>query len=923
MSRMSFSQSGQSANRPKYKAAFQDADKDGSGSINKEEFKEVLEDLGKRAGQKEVDRMFARFDEDGSGSINLNEFLLFLDDIDHAWIRIQTKTFTRWANTVLSNRMEKIDDLCGGIKDGLKLAILIEILAKKSVGKVNKKARMKLQRAENINKCLTFLKRDGIRLVNVGADDIEEGNLKIVLGLIWMLILKYQIGDSVEEGSPKWELLEWVKKQIAPYNTGVTLKNFKTGWSDGKVLSALTDSLGDVMNETVDTTALSDDPYEATEKACNTAESEFDIPVIMDAHDLVENPEEHSIMTYVSYFRDYANNMKSKPCPANCTATGPGVEGGDVRAGTAPFTITAKNKQGKTATKGGSYFAIAVEDPTGNKFLVEDIKDNGNGTYDGAYDTKVPGDYKVSIMLNNQHIKDSEFTVRMEAGCAANSYAEGEGLSTGKTGAPCQFTIFSVASDGAKVECGGDPFLVTITGPNGNAFEAVVTDGGDGTYPVEYTVTDAGDHTIAVTLHGDAIKDAPFTASIKRATNAGLSWAEGPGLKKAFQDRDNTFTVHAVGDDGEPVCDGGDDAIAVTMSPADGGGDVPVQVTDNKDGTYSCAYAPTVLGDYVISVKLDDDDVKDTPVNITVKRAPNAGLSYAEGPGIEKAFQDRPNVFTVHAKGDDGEPVSGDDCKVTMKPTDEDSGLPEVEVGVVDNGDGTYTCEYQPTELGDYTIGVQLEGEDVKDTPVQITVKRAVNAGNSWADGPGLKKAFDNKPAKFTVHARGDDNEPVWGVDCTVTMKPEDASSDLKEVEVAVLDNEDGTYSCAYSPTEKGQFVVSVQLEGDDVKDTPVSVQVREGACVEKMGKCTFKATIVTRNKEGELKTEGGDDWEVSIQGPEESEIPVKTTDNGDGSYSAEYKLENDKDAEGPQEYVITMTLNEDNIPGSPYRQFM
>ena len=65
--------------------------------------------------------MFARFDTDGSGGINLNEFLMFMDDIDHAWIRIQTKTFTRWANTVLSNRMEKIETLVEGIKDGLKL----------------------------------------------------------------------------------------------------------------------------------------------------------------------------------------------------------------------------------------------------------------------------------------------------------------------------------------------------------------------------------------------------------------------------------------------------------------------------------------------------------------------------------------------------------------------------------------------------------------------------------------------------------------------------------------------------------------------------------------------------------------------------------------------------------------------------------
>jgi filamin len=642
---------------------------------------------------------------------------------------------------------------------------------------------------------------------------------------------------------------------------------------------------------------------------------------VLDAADIVENPEEMSIMTYVSYFRDYADTLKHNASPANCTADGPGITGGDARSGDADFTIYSCNKQGKQKDSGGDHFGVKVKDPTGAVMDIQ-VTDNGNGTYSGTYPTDYPGDYEVDIQLKNEPIQGSVFVARQVLGNPGQSYAEGEGLTGGKTGHPANFTIFAMAEDGKRIGRGGDFFTVTVNGPSG-PLEAVVTDAGNGTYPVEYAPTEAGIYDINITLFDEPIKDAPFQATIKLAVDASKSWVEGPGVEKAYKDRPNTFVVHAVDEAGEPVvCED----CEVTLKPKDessGLPEVPVKVTNNGDGTHSCEYSPEVVGDYVLEVKLDGEDVKDTPKDITIKRAPNAENSWVDGPGVQKALQNRSNPFVVHAMDDDKQPVWGDQCSVTLKPTDESSGLPEVPVTVVDNGDGTYACDYVPTHTGDYVLAVKLEGEDVKDTPMALTVKRAPDASKSWAEGPGLKKAFDNKPAKFKVHARGDDGEPVWGDDCTVTVVPEDPSSGLAEVPAEVTDNGDGTYSVVYHPLEAGNFVVNVQLEGADVKDMPVKVRVREGVSVDKTGRCKFKATIIARNKDGEAHTEGGADWEVSVMGPEETEIPVKATDNGDGSYSAEYKLTADPDAEGPQEYIISMCLNEDHIQGSPFRQFM
>lgn len=54
-----------------------------------------------------------------------------------------------------------------------------------------------MQRIENLNKVLDFLKRKRIQLENIGAEDILDGNERLILGLIWTIILRFQIDTIV------------------------------------------------------------------------------------------------------------------------------------------------------------------------------------------------------------------------------------------------------------------------------------------------------------------------------------------------------------------------------------------------------------------------------------------------------------------------------------------------------------------------------------------------------------------------------------------------------------------------------------------------------------------------------------------------------------------------------------------------------
>lgn len=73
-------------------------------------------------------------------------------------------------------------------------------------------------------------------MTNIGAEDIVDGNRKIILGLIWTLILRFTISDINEEGlSAKEGLLLWCQRKTACYEE-VQIRDFSTSWNDGLAL---------------------------------------------------------------------------------------------------------------------------------------------------------------------------------------------------------------------------------------------------------------------------------------------------------------------------------------------------------------------------------------------------------------------------------------------------------------------------------------------------------------------------------------------------------------------------------------------------------------------------------------------------------------------------------------------------------------
>ncbi|KPP70601.1 hypothetical protein Z043_110557 [Scleropages formosus] len=63
---------------------------------------------------------------------------------------------------------------------------------------------MRFHRLQNVQIALDFLKQRQVKLVNIRNDDITDGNPKLTLGLIWTIILHFQVSVPPVPCSPMY-----------------------------------------------------------------------------------------------------------------------------------------------------------------------------------------------------------------------------------------------------------------------------------------------------------------------------------------------------------------------------------------------------------------------------------------------------------------------------------------------------------------------------------------------------------------------------------------------------------------------------------------------------------------------------------------------------------------------------------------------
>lgn len=201
---------------------------------------------------------------------------------------------------------------------------LVENLQKRPLKSWNRRPANQHHYLENATVALKAIEEDGIKLVNIGKFgmkileyyvaivfnvgflfifffhignvDIVNGNVKLILGLIWSLIVRYQIGRS--KFPPRKLMLAWLQAALPKCK----ITNLTSDWNSGVNLSALLDYCQPGLFPHWNSL----DPNQSVRNctnAMNIAQHEFGIPKVLEPEYLA-SPwlDELSGMTYLSYF---------------------------------------------------------------------------------------------------------------------------------------------------------------------------------------------------------------------------------------------------------------------------------------------------------------------------------------------------------------------------------------------------------------------------------------------------------------------------------------------------------------------------------------------------------------------------------------------------------------------------------------------
>ena len=258
----------------------------------------------------------------------------------HDWEGVQNKTFRNWLNHILSSRDMKIADTETDLQDGIAFVALMEELSGKvwrcfvclflfpsadlslalqKVGKINTKPVFRIQKVNNLAVVMQFIKDEGIRVENLGPEDIVNGNLKMVLGLVWTLISHYHVqaggigAAGGHGGSARATTLDWARRMATA--SGQPVDNLSSDWQDGKVLCAIVHTL---RPDLIDMDAVDNDSaLNNLNLGLGVLEREFQVPHIVDAQDMEDCVDEKSLITFLGEVMKATRNFSPPESSGN------------------------------------------------------------------------------------------------------------------------------------------------------------------------------------------------------------------------------------------------------------------------------------------------------------------------------------------------------------------------------------------------------------------------------------------------------------------------------------------------------------------------------------------------------------------------------------------------------------------------------
>uniref|UniRef100_A0A672MYW3 Dystrophin n=1 Tax=Sinocyclocheilus grahami TaxID=75366 RepID=A0A672MYW3_SINGR len=204
-------------------------------------------------------------------------------------------TFTKWINSQFAK--VRILECC------FFLSFLIQYILHLQV---KERGFTRVHSLNNVNRALQILQKNNVELVNIGGADIVDGNHKLTLGLIWSIILHWQVKDvmkdvmaDLQQTNSEKILLSWVRQSTKNYKD-ISVVNFSSSWANGFAFNALIHShRPELFNWSV--VEQQDNAIERLDHAFNVAEKSLGIDRLLDPEDVaIAHPDKKSIIMYIT-----------------------------------------------------------------------------------------------------------------------------------------------------------------------------------------------------------------------------------------------------------------------------------------------------------------------------------------------------------------------------------------------------------------------------------------------------------------------------------------------------------------------------------------------------------------------------------------------------------------------------------------------
>nr|CDS16181.1 filamin [Echinococcus granulosus] len=578
--------------------------------------------------------------------------------------------------------------------------------------------------------------------------------------------------------------------------------------------------------------------------------------------------------------------------------SGPGLESAKVKTPTY-FTMDLTNISQPANRKNvisETVFHITEEDGVP---IIPKVFDNQDGTYRIEY---VPPENStalgISVLVAGSQIAQSPYVVPVNPAFDVSKLK-----ATGLDSSVFKDCLLKFIVDAREIDpVGEETVSAIIKDPDGRRSASSVVNRHDGTYLVTYSAAMEGPHTIEVTYGGVQIPGSPFVVDVSAGFDASRVRAYGPGLEPSgphlMPNLKTEFTVDMSG--------AGKGGLGLSI---EGPADAAINCIDNKDGTCTVEYTPTMAGTHDIHLKFGGVEIPMSPFHVRIQGNADVSKVRCYGHGLEpnKVRASVPATFVADTSLAGNAPI-----EATFTPA---PGVAPVAAAVnpVAGQPGLYECTYVPQAIGPCQVEVTCEGKPIIGSPFTILVRPTTEPEKVRLAGAGIRGPVQaSLPSTFTVDATDaglgdlklDVMDPVGHSlpISVISITPEQ----LEQVNTAPIQKgmpqpsdiisgpDSGLLACTYEPFIVGEHKIHVMYAGIEIPESPF---VFESLRVGRADLCEIKGDVKPRIAVGDETSVTVDTSRAGpgnlmcratqVSGGRSIDLPVEVEANDDGTSTA------------------------------------